>query len=375
MRRGQFAPSASICMDDELFMFDSGSVHTTRCGSKSTRVDIQYENISLYIPMVQLIGALSLASVTNMCVQILLPYRGKDIRSISFSMLLCVVAMYRPMVCGPAKGIGMMFAALRPACAVWLCAVAVSHLQSECGQCTPYAASVPLLSKQHVDVSWFVFYACTAVAACAGMAASVKGLVPPSYSCLMCFIVCASLLVSSVYPPSSTYGCSAPDIFNAAEFVVRTLLYGACYSCLIYTTPPRSMALHDLQQSVTYATCLTVWIHMAPVYMLVFAPMQCAILIFSSLRHTREYDSVSIKSNESDLSDLNEYGLDTVSVMQDLDAELDLPIATKELVPRTEEGKQTTLEHPRSLDTRKFQADIAAAMESIQSDELSKTGG
>jgi hypothetical protein len=120
------------------------------------------------------------------------------------------------------------------------------------------------------------------------------------------------------------------------------------------------MALDDLQQSVLYASCLTAWIHMAPAYALGIVPLQCGILIYSSVKNTREYDSVSVKSNDSDLCESVDIDLeDGLGLTRAAEETLGSALSVENTCRNTNKGNDSC---QKPLDPVAFEATVKNAM-------------
>lgn len=240
--------------------------------------NVDFANIALYVPAIQLAGTLIAATSCLLLCGWLLQGGGCAVRSATLCTLVCTAGLWRKVRMHYARGADNVFDALRPAALIWLVSIIAEHLVSACaiGSATGHAEATSLFSRNTV------FHTCVLVMIAAGL---IRAWTPESENDYPFGLSAVALLVVAMLPPTphpTDRGplCATVDGFDVGERYLRTVCFAFVYTCLVYAAPPSRHGTSDTVLCVCRAAGGSIWTLGCVVHLLVIAPVQCAMIIW-----------------------------------------------------------------------------------------------
>jgi len=237
---------------------------------------VDFRNASLYLPGLQILIAVLACSLTSVLACWLLPTHAVSaVRTLTLAIIVGAVCVRKPLRLGRVHGLVLVFAALRPAVAVYLGCLVVEQLTHGCA------------SSPEVSPSWrrVVFQAAICAMILSGFMRARRPLARTDVPFLITLV--ATLVVAALPPPAVALAgplCEPVSVFGAAERLVRALCFSSCYTVFVYTSAPPTATTGDILVCLTRASAASVWTLGATLPLLVLSLPQCALVIWSRLQ-------------------------------------------------------------------------------------------
>ena len=243
-------------------------------------VDIDFANIALYVPAIQLIATLIAASSGLLLFGWVMQGDGCAIRSASLCTFVCAAGLWRKIRMHYARGADGVFDALRPAAVIWLVSIVAEHLVGACAHQLPAAAADQ--ERPYAFSRNAIFHLCMVAMMCSGL---VRAWAPDSENDYPFAVSAVALVVIAMVPPAvqpNDHGplCETSNGYEVGERYLRTVMFGLTYTCLVYAAPPMRYGTSDVVLCVCRAAAGSIWTLGCVVHMLIVAPVQCAMIIW-----------------------------------------------------------------------------------------------
>lgn len=237
---------------------------------------VDFRNASLYLPGLQILIAVLACSLTSVLACWLLPIHAVSaVRTLTLAIIVGAICVRKPLRLGRVHGLVLVFAALRPAVAVYIGCLVVEQLTHGCA------------SSPEVAPSWrrVVFQAAICAMILSGFMRARRPLARTDAPFLITLV--ATLVVAALPPPAVALAgplCEPVSVFGAAERLVRALCFSSCYTVFVYTSAPPTATTGDILVCLTRASAASVWTLGATLPLLVLSLPQCALVIWSRLQ-------------------------------------------------------------------------------------------
>ena len=237
---------------------------------------VDFRNASLYLPGIQILIAVLACSLTSVLACWLLPTHAVSaVRTLTLAIIVGAVCVRKPLRLGRVHGLVLVFAALRPAVAVYIGCLVVEQLTHGCA------------SSPEVSPSWrrVVFQAAICAMMLSGFMRARRPLARTDVPFLITFV--ATLVIAALPPPAVALAgplCEPVSVFGAAERLVRALCFSSCYTVFVYTSAPPTATTGGILVCLTRASAASVWTLGAALPLLVLSLPQCALVIWSRLQ-------------------------------------------------------------------------------------------
>lgn len=238
---------------------------------------VDFSSVALYVPAFQVTIALVFCSVITILVSMVsVHFEVSAVRTATFAIFVGILSVWRPVRIGQARGVDIMFDALRPAVPVYILALIFEQLVHSCGP--TYNGS---LTVRH-----WLYHACTGSMAMAGL---VQSWSPRAYTDYPFAVVLISLsfIAMCTPPPRAGEGplCEPPESSVAVERVLRALLFGSVYCALAYACEPTKHSIREITLCAIRATTGSVWILCTHRYALTAAAVQMVLVLWARLHY------------------------------------------------------------------------------------------
>jgi hypothetical protein len=267
MSRRRFRPDRDV---EEAFSDYSADVEPPHL--------IDFGSVALYVPGLQTTIALGLCCLTAVLTSIAsAQFTVSAVRTATLASLVGFVCVWRPIRIAHARGIDVMFDALRPAVGFYMMALILEQLVHSCGPTTDGG-----LSLRHG-----VYHASTLLMTAAGFAQAWRPKAQTDYP----FVVVALALVTISFftpPPHAGEGplCEPPPMVDAIERVFRALLFGCAYCALAYAAEPTRHTVLEVGLCAIRAAAGSSWILCIHRYAMWLALAQATLVLWARVQGT-----------------------------------------------------------------------------------------
>ena len=241
---------------------------------------VDFGSVALYVPGLQVTLALvacCAATILTSLASTLLAVSA--VRTATLSALVGFAIMFRPIRLAYARGIDLMFDALRPALAVYMMALIFEQLVHSCGP--PHVGEA--LSARH-----WIFHSCSVLMGLAGFAQAIH---PRAHDDYPFIVVALSLTVISILTPPPWPGegplCEPPTTAGAIERLVRALFFGGAYCSMAYASAPVKHSVKEVALCAIKATAGSIWILCIHRYLMWGAIVQTGVVLWARMRASR----------------------------------------------------------------------------------------
>ena len=238
---------------------------------------VDFSSVALYVPGLQTVLALILCCLTSVLTSLAsAAVSVSAVRTATLTALVGGLVVCKPIRIAYARGIDVMFDALRPAVAVYVLALIFEQLVHSCG----------LAHDGSTTLRHWVYHAFSSAMAAAGFVQAWNPVAQTDYP----FIVVAISLVAVACftPPPLRAGegplCEAPAMAVAAERFIRALLFGCTYCALAYASEPTHNSVREIMLCVVRATAGSVWVLCIHRFLVVGAVVQALIAVWARLK-------------------------------------------------------------------------------------------
>ena len=236
-----------------------------------------------YLPAIQVLVSTTAASGFSVLVNWLVPVGAiSAIRTLAMTAVVALVFMRRPIIIGKAKGVTILFAALRPASVIYVGSLVMEQLVSTCVGGGPSPNDHILRLIFHVNMTVLT------------VTAFVQVLAPTKVSDVAVCVAALVLVAAALIPPPNVERgplCSPPDLMEAGDRLLRAFLYACTYVTVCYTAAPLSNSLADQMVCIMRSAAASVWVLGVHTWMLALAPVQIAVAIYRACT-TDAYDAI-----------------------------------------------------------------------------------
>ena len=276
---------------------------------------VDFQNISLYIPLVQVTTSVVVVLAAGVTVT---KSTGNASQAFAAMLVVCTFLVRQPVRFAYARGADAVFEALRPSVFVWLLAMCFEQLSRSCIDCSIHSvdsigstsstgsihnihsssssssssSSVAAGTTNHSVTSqrWHImkiFFVNMAALAMV-LAGFAQAMQPKSDVDVPFIVTTVCLCVMIVFAPGSvaTQGplCDAGDLFDSASRLASALAFVVTYAALVYAAPPERFTSHATFLCACRATGGSLWTLVLSVNALVLAPVQWTIVVLLALK-------------------------------------------------------------------------------------------
>ena len=238
---------------------------------------VDFSSVALYVPGLQVTLALCLCCTATVAVSMASTVVAvSGVRTATVAALVATGVLWKPCYVSYARGVDIMFDALRPALVVYMMGLVIEQLVHSCGM--PHTTAV-------VSVRSWIFYACASAMTCAGF---VQARNPKRQTDYPFLVVSAALVVAAIFTPPPRPGegplCEPPTIVGAVERVFRALLFAISYCSVAYASEPTKHNVRAILLCAMRATTGSVWVLCVHRYLMGLAVLQSAVVTWARLR-------------------------------------------------------------------------------------------
>lgn len=238
---------------------------------------VDFSSVALYVPGLQTALALVVCCLTSILVSLASAVVSVSaVRTATLMALVGGLVVCRPIRIAYARGLDVMFDALRPAVVVYVLALIFEQLVHSCG----------LAHDGSITLRHWAYHAFTAAMAAAGFVQAWNPVAQTDYP----FVVVALSLVAVACftPPPLRAGegplCEAPAMAGAVERFFRALLFGCTYCTLAYASEPARHSVREIMLCAVRATTGSVWILCVHRFLVWAAVLQALLVLWSRLK-------------------------------------------------------------------------------------------
>lgn len=238
---------------------------------------VDFSSVALYMPGLQTTLALVVCCLTSILVGLSsAAFSGSAVRTATLTTLAGTLVVCRPIRIAYARGIDVMFDALRPAVLVYVLALVLEQLVHSCG----------VGGDGSITLRHWAYHAFTVAMAVAGF---VQAWNPTSKTDYPFVVVSLSLVAVACFtPPPMRSGegplCDAPAMAGAVERFFRALLFGCTYCALAYASEPTRHSVQEIVLCAVRATTGSVWILCVHRYLVGASVAQALLVMWSRLK-------------------------------------------------------------------------------------------
>jgi hypothetical protein len=238
---------------------------------------VDFSSVALYMPGLQTTLALVVCCLTSILVSLAsAAVSVSAVRTATLTMLVGGLVVCKPIRIAYARGIDVMFDALRPAVVVYVLALIFEQLVHSCG----------LAHDGSITLRHWAYHAFTIAMASAGFVQAWNPLAQTDYPFV---VVSLSLVAVACFtPPPLRAGegplCEAPAMAGAVERFFRALLFGCTYCTLAYASEPARHSVREIMLCAVRATTGSVWILCVHRFLVGAAVLQALLVLWSRLK-------------------------------------------------------------------------------------------
>jgi len=250
---------------------------------------IDFGSVALYVPGLQITLALCLCCASTVVVSTASTVVAvSGVRTATVSALVGMAVLWRPCYVSYARGVDIMFDALRPALVIYMMALIVEQLVHSCG--TPHVTGT-------FSVRNGIFYVCAGAMTIAGFMQASNPKRQTDYPFL---IVALSLVVAAIFTPPPRPGegplCEPPSLVGAVERIFRSLLFSFSYCSIAYASEPTKHSVRAILLCAMRATTGSVWVLCVHRYLMILAAVQGVVVTWARLQNPTLHDKGSYDS-------------------------------------------------------------------------------
>lgn len=238
---------------------------------------VDFSSVALYVPGLQTTLAIVVCCLTSILVSLAsAAVSVSAVRTATLTMLVGGIVVCKPIRIAYARGVDVMFDALRPAVMIYVLALIFEQLVHSCG----------LAHDGSITLRHWAYHVFTVAMAAAGF---VQAWTPLSQTDYPFVVVSLSLIAVACFtPPPLRAGegplCEAPAMAGAAERFFRALLFGCTYCTLAYASEPTRHSVREIMLCAVRATTGSVWILCVHWLLVGGAILQALLVLWSRLK-------------------------------------------------------------------------------------------
>ena len=237
---------------------------------------IDYASVGLYLTGLQVASTIVLCSCASvLSCWILPPDAISAVRTLAICTVIGLVCVRKPVRIGKTRGVSTIFNALRPSVAIYILSLVLQQLVHTC---------VPKEEEQNTLLRRVVYHSMATIMI---VAAFARARSPKSESDIPFLMtgLCA-MIIALLPPPAFMHAgplCEPATLWQAGERLLRAFFFSLAYITHVYAAAPGRNVSNELFICVARASAASVWVLCASAWMLPFAPLQIATVLFSRL--------------------------------------------------------------------------------------------
>jgi len=313
-RRGDLIETDSV--DEEFYASPITSrkrTHSLSDDDQSSGVD--FSSVSLYLPALQTMLALIIASLASIAASALSAFMASNaIRTIVITSMSGVLILIKPIRASHARGVDVMFDALRPSMLIYVVALVCEQLLHSCRPAYDDEEAHAGVAREivfHIGVLFMIG---------SGYYQALNPKEQTDYPFIVTFV---TLLILTFFVPSPHSGmgplCDVPSAGDAIERVLRSLAFAWTYITTAYAMEPTRHNIGEILLCATRASAGSIWTLCCNRWVLVVSLIQGLIVVIVRVRNGRS------KSNDYDTHNLMDNMSTESSELGDDDFGTDLP--------------------------------------------------
>lgn len=269
---------------------------------------VEFAAASLYLPGLQTVFATVAACVVSILTNWVVPPKNTSaVRTLFLTSCVGLLLVLKPVRVGHARGVEVVFSALRPSLAVYTASLVVAQLSHTC-----------VVPDSNFDKAFFtgvLFNASLIVSMLASIARSAS---PRSENDFFLLVAAGAMAVTALVPPAavplSGPLCAPSTLTGAGEQVVRAFLFSTTNTILVYASAPLTPDVYEILLCVSRSAGVSVWILGVSAWFLPFALLQMCVIVYFTFASTPPVDKfynsvadvesafeVALKENRSDV--------------------------------------------------------------------------
>lgn len=242
--------------------------------------NVDFGAVSLYVPGLQVAVALNMACTASVLSGFLTPlFACNAVRTVMITMLTGTAFILKPFQTVYARGVDIMFDALRPSVMVYVIAITCEQLLHSCRLPVEEPSSSALRY-------WLEALSVFAM----GVAGFWQAVHPTEQTDYPFAISLSALLLISFFTPTPSQGmgplCDLPNIPQAIERFIRTLTFAWVYISLAYARGPANHTIGEVMLCATRATSGSIWTLFCNKWVLILGGVQGLIVVFVRIKQS-----------------------------------------------------------------------------------------
>lgn len=269
----------------------------------SSSSEVDFGAVSLYIPAIQTAFALLFACVASILAALLSTVIACNaVRTVLITSVVGSLCISRPLKMSYARGLDIMFDALRPSMLVYIVSLVCEQLLHSCRPLDEDGGS----STFRI----WLFHAGVVCMLLAGLWQAVHPQVQTDHPFAVTFV---TLVTITIFAPSPDQGmgplCDAPSVQESVERVVRVVTFAWVYITIAYACEPTKHSIGEILLCAARATSASVWTLSCNRWLLIMGLIQGILVVTTRVRKSKiVYDGVTdedFDDRESNLSMLS----------------------------------------------------------------------
>lgn len=243
--------------------------------------EVDFGAVSLYIPAIQTAFALLLACAASILAALLSNVIACNaVRTVLITSVVGSICIYKPLKMSYARGLDIMFDALRPSMLVYMVSLVCEQLLHSCR----------LLDEDGGSSTFriWLFHAGVVCMLLAGLWQAVHPQVQTDHPFAVTFI---TLVIITVFAPSPDQGmgplCEAPSIQDSIERVVRVVTFAWVYITIAYACEPTKHSIGEILLCAARATSASVWTLSCNRWLLIMGLVQGILVVSTRVRKSK----------------------------------------------------------------------------------------
>lgn len=263
--------------------------------------EVDFSSVSLYIPALQIAVALIITCITNSLAAMLSKvFACNAVRTILITSVVGTLCIYNPAKMSYARGVDIMFDALRPSMLVYLISFVCEQLLHSCR---------PLDEYSHGSViRLWLFHCGVVVMMSASFWQATHTNVQTDYPFVVTFM---TLVVLTIFAPPPDQGlgplCDAPTLSDTLDRLFRVVTFAWTYITLAYACEPTKHSIGEILLCAARASSASIWILCCHRWLLLFGFIQGIIVVNERLKRYARIHIHDDSTDEYDAMEHNEF--------------------------------------------------------------------
>lgn len=249
---------------------------------------VDFSAVSLYIPAIQITFALTVACVSSILSALLSTIISCNaVRTVLLTTVVGSICIARPIKMAYARGLDIMFDALRPSMLVYILSLVCEQLLHSCRPIDDENSSSAFRT--------WLFHAGVVCMMFSGIWQSSRPHDQTDHPFVVTF---TTLVIITMFAPPPDRGmgplCDIPEMYDSIERVVRVLIFSWVYNTIAYACEPSKHSIGEIMLCAVRATSASIWTLCCIRWLLIVGILQGILVVSARVRKQKIiYDGVS----------------------------------------------------------------------------------